>query len=95
MPVHERLAHCGGGGAGGNVRLVSGDPRDAAGGDADAVLLVATRPIGEGEPLTRDFTAAPRIEERPPYKATPTAYKAPPPGEDPTALLLLLQSGVQ
>ena len=34
LPLHERLAH-GGGEDGGNVRLVAGDPRDAAGGDAD------------------------------------------------------------
>ena len=94
VPLHERLAHCGGE-DGGNVRLVAGDPRDAAGGDADAVLLVATRAIAAGEPLTRDFTRVPRIESRPPYTATPTAYKPPPPGEDDTAMLLLLQTGVE
>ena len=65
VPLHERLAHCGGE-DGGNVRLVAGDPRDAAGGDA-AVLLVATRAIAAGEPLTRDFTRVPRIESRPPH----------------------------
>ena len=57
VPLHERLAQCDGRGE--NVKLVGADPR-AAGYDG-SVLLVATRAIEAGEPLTRDYACAPRL----------------------------------
>ena len=48
VPLHERLSHS----LDGNCKLVS---------IGDEVLLVATRDIGEGEEVTRDYTLAPRM----------------------------------
>ena len=94
VPLHERLAHCGAEDGGGNVRLVCGDPRGGSGSEGD-VLLVATRAIAEGEALTRDFSNVPRVEPRPKLTAQRTGCrKRAPDGEDATAMLLLLQSGV-
>mmetsp|Transcript_13504 Transcript_13504/g.35886 ORF Transcript_13504/g.35886 Transcript_13504/m.35886 type:complete len:118 (-) Transcript_13504:304-657(-) len=53
VPLHERLAHSGPRGE--NVKLVC-DPVDG-----EHVLLVATRAIGAGEELTRDYDEAPRL----------------------------------
>jgi hypothetical protein len=60
-PLHERLAHCGSRGE--NTRLVGRDPHagSSAGGAEADVLLVATRAIPRGEPLTRDYNLAPRL----------------------------------
>lgn len=94
VPLYERLGHCGPGDAA-NVRLVRGDPR-GGGGAARDVLLVATRAIGAGEALTRDFTAVPRVEPRPQLTAPRTGCKKKaPPDEDATDMLLLLQSGLR
>lgn len=57
VPLHERLAHCDARGE--NCKLVGIDPRDASAGTD--VLLVATRDIAAGEPITRDYTLAPRL----------------------------------
>jgi len=59
VPLHERLAHCDSRGE--NTKLVGADPT-AEHADA-AVLLVATREILPGEPLTRDYTLAPRLPD--------------------------------
>ena len=92
VPLHERLAHCGGE-DGGNVRLVAGDPRDAAGGDADACLLGDARDRG-GRAAHAATSRACALESRPPPRYA-DCIKAPPPGEDDTAMLLLLQTGVE
>lgn len=48
VPLHERLAHS----LNENTKLVS---------IGNEILLVATRDIAEGEPITRDYTSAPRM----------------------------------
>jgi len=100
VPLHERLGHCGEAGA--NVRLVCGDPFEAVegegkeGGKARDVLLVATRAIGAGEALTRDYSQVPRLEPRPPLTAPRTGCKKVSPlDEDLAPMLLLLQSGLR
>lgn len=59
VPLHERLAHCDARGE--NCKLVGRDPREAA--DDASVLLVATRDIAVGEPITRDYALAPRLPD--------------------------------
>jgi len=62
VPLHERLAHCDSRGE--NAKLVGRDPSGAVSGAAsgrDDVLLVATRPIQQGEPISRDYEMAPRL----------------------------------
>jgi len=60
VPLHERLAQCDARGE--NAKLVGIDP---VGGDGEAgsedVLLLATREIAAGEPITRDYLAAPQL----------------------------------
>lgn len=58
VPIHERLAHCGGGDGGvrgENSKLVVADGNDE-------VLLVATRDIAVDEEITRDYSLAPRLD---------------------------------
>ena len=66
VPLHERLAHCDSRGE--NAKLVGRDPSGAVSGAVsgaaigrDDVLLVATRPIKQGEPISRDYEMAPRL----------------------------------
>jgi hypothetical protein len=59
VPLHERLEHCCERGE--NAKLVGADPRATIKGSN--VLLVATRDIQKGEPITRDYTLAPRLPE--------------------------------
>jgi hypothetical protein len=49
VPLHERLSHC----DSANSKLVA---------LGEEVLLVATRDISAGEAITRDYTAAPRLD---------------------------------
>jgi hypothetical protein len=57
VPLHERLAQCDGRGE--NAKLVGLDPLEVGGGEH--VLLVASRDIAQGEPITRDYDQAPAL----------------------------------
>jgi len=57
VPLHERLAQCDERGE--NAKLVGLDPLESGGGEH--VLLVASRDIAQGEPITRDYEQAPAL----------------------------------
>ena len=52
VPLHERLAHCDSNGE--NSKLVV---------SGDEILLVATRDVSKGENITRDYAAAPSLDQ--------------------------------
>ena len=54
VPLHDRLGHCGPS-QGENTRLVAGS--------SDEILLVATKDIAKNEEITRDYSAAPRLDQ--------------------------------
>mmetsp|Transcript_24788 Transcript_24788/g.51509 ORF Transcript_24788/g.51509 Transcript_24788/m.51509 type:complete len:271 (-) Transcript_24788:21-833(-) len=95
VPFHELLEHCNK--HGGNTKLVSGpDPRTAVRADEPTLLLVATRAIATGEPLTRDYSESPRLEDAPLPDNPPSGGSVTKPlYEDDVVLQMLLQSGVR
>lgn len=82
LPFHELLEH-------------DQDENILVSMTGDSINLVAKADINEGEPLTRDYSAAPRLRDAPQPLATPTGgSRTRPPNEDDSDLQLLLNSGL-